>query len=59
MKVDGEDMRIVESGWYEGGHWAGDIKEDEEYRMFTRNDVFYDQFELQVRELESLDRGEL
>ena len=40
MAINGHDMKIIESGWFEDGVRIGDMKDDHIYKNFTREDIF-------------------
>jgi len=40
MSINGIDMSIKESGWYELDERKEDMKNDDSRKNFTRNDIF-------------------
>jgi len=41
MCLNGLDMSVISSGWYENGIRIKDMKEDHQYKNFSIYDVFY------------------
>ena len=42
MSLNGDDLAVLESGWYEDNLRKGDMKSDSRYKKFTRKDIFLD-----------------
>jgi len=44
MSINAHTMAIRISGWYEKNIRIGNMKDDDNYKKFTRADVFLDEF---------------
>jgi len=42
MRINRNDMSIIESGWYENDKYKGNMKNDEKLKNFTVDDIFID-----------------
>ena len=40
MKLRAVDMEIIQSGWYEENQHIGVMRNDKQYKPFTRRDIF-------------------
>ena len=42
MSLDGSNLSIINSGWYEKGCNVGPMRDDEKFKKFTIRDIFID-----------------
>jgi len=40
MSVNGIDLKVRESGWYQDNMRVGDMKKDDQFMNFTVDDIF-------------------
>jgi len=40
MSLRGNDLSVIESGWYVQGSKVGEMRDSEEYKNFSINDIF-------------------
>ena len=50
MNFKGDDMAIKESGWYRKDILKCPMKQDENYKIFTREDIFETEFNIKLAE---------
>ena len=44
MSLNGNDMTMIESGWYKSGKKVSEMKDDPYYKNFKITDVFLDPY---------------
>ena len=40
MSLQGNDLSVIESGWYSQGSKVGEMRANEEYKYFSISDIF-------------------
>ena len=40
MSLKGNDLQVIESGWYSQGSKVGEMRENDEYKNFRIKDIF-------------------